>query len=725
MRREVLICLLLAGITLGLYWPVGHLGFIDYDDPAYILSNPPVREGISPESIWWAFTSAHASNWHPVTWLSLALDCQLFGLNPGAFHWENVAWHTASALLLFFLLRKMMWLRGEATATQAQAVWRSALVAALFAWHPAHLQSVVWISERKDVLSGFFMLLSLLAYVRYAEDEGRRSEGGGRKPEGGGQKPFSVFYLLSLGCFALGLMSKPMLVTLPLILLLLDYWPLGRFAIGQSSVVSRQSSFTIPWRLLLEKIPFAILSVASVLATFWAQGTGKDIVSIQKLPLLERMANAPVFVTYYLEKLFWPANLTIYYPYQHIPFWEQAGCGLLVALLTVLCLWRLRSRPAALIGWLWFLIMLLPVIGLVKAGTQSIADRYTYLPSIGLFVSVVWGIGGLLNPSKPWPTASFVIRHSPFVLALALLLACLVDTRWQMQYWRNATTLNQHSLDVCPENNAVSEVAVGCARWREAGDLEGAARNLELALQANSKGTWQMDNAVIHHKLGVVLLSQDKPAEAAAQFEAAIKIAASPADEAYYRKYLGDALAFAGKTDEAEKEYARVEQVLPGDAGLQQQIAASRALAGLRETLKTGPSPEIYSQLAGNEASQGLARDALEHYQAALKLAPDSPQILNNLAWLLTTCLDNKVRDGNRAVQYAQRACELTQYGQAVFMGTLAAAYAEAGKFDDAVATAQKACAAAARAGEDRLLQQNQELLKAYRAHQTALQVQG
>ena len=706
-RRELWICLLLAVITLAVYWPVGQMGFFDYDDPDYILVNPPVRNGVTVENVWWALTQCHAGNWHPVTWLSHMLDCQIFGLNPAIFHWENVVIHTVNSLLLFVLFRKM-----------TRTVWRSALVAALFAWHPLHLQSAAWIAERKDLLSGLFMLLTLLAYFRHVERQKQDdAELKSRQAGVAARSETSVpefppahpgFLWLALGFFALGLMSKPMLVTLPAILLLLDFWPLRRIP-----ALTSIPQFKNLKPLLLEKVPFVALSLISAKITFWAQGAGDFIINTRQLPLWERAANAPVFVTLYLEKLFWPANLAIYYPYRNIPFWEQAGCFILLVVLTVLCVVRLRSRPGALIGWLWFLIMLVPVIGLVKAGGQAIADRYTYLPSIGLFVAVIWGMGEVAEWSGR-RLAGLAVGAS------ILLLGCLFDTHYQMKFWRNTITLNRHALDVSPQNNAVSYVGLGCALWTETGDLEGAARCFKQALQAEPENAWQMDMTTIQYKLGCVLLRQDQPVEAEAAFEAALATDTNYTEVAYLRKFIGDALSHQGKTNEAEQAYGLAEQLQPADGSLRQQIAASRTLAELRETVKAGPSPELLSQIAGNETSQALDRDALEHYLAALKLKPDSPEILNNLAWLLATSQDGKVRDGNRAVAYARRACELTQYGQIVFLGTLGAAYAEAGKFEEAMAAAKSACDLAAKNGDSDLLQKNQELLRLYRAHQTA-----
>jgi protein O-mannosyl-transferase len=690
MRREVLICLFLAGITLGIYRPVGHLGFFYYDDPDYILTNPPVLGGITGESVWWAFTTNHARNWHPVTWLSHILDCQLFGLNPSAFHWENLAFHIANTLLLFIVLRKM-----------TRAIWRSALVASLFAWHPMHIQSVAWISERKDVLSGFFMLLTLWAYTRYAQESEVRS----RKLEI--WAPASGLYWLTLIFFALGLMSKPMLVTLPAILLLLDFWPLNRMLNANHSVQSGMGiQFSTLKSLFLEKIPFIALSLASVMATFWAQ----YIIKTDWLPVPVRIANVPAFYTVYLEKLFWPENLSVFYPYRLIPFWEQSCSFLLLILLTVICFRRMRSQPYCLVGWLWFLIMLLPVIGLVQVGEQSIADRYTYLPSIGIFVIVVWGIGEMAAIFSCWLTTGITIG------AAVLILACLLlDTRFQLKYWRDSITLFRHSLDVTKENNSSSYFGLGCALLYDAGDWDGAATNFKAALQTGSTYPSILNFAAAHHNLGLVLLQQNKPVEAEVHFEAALR---TDPKNSLTHKFLGDALSDQGKTAEAEIEYSTAMQLMPGNTVLFEKIEASKTLAKLCEVLKTEPTPEIHVEIAEIQASQGKFQDAVEHYIAALKLQPDSPEIQNNLAWLFATCPNKKIRDGNLAVKYSQQACELTQFKKTIFIGTLAAAYAEAEKFDDAIATAQRACDLATKNGETDLLQKNQELLERYRAHE-------
>jgi len=400
-RRQVCIYLGLGLLTLAVFGPTVRYSFLDYDDDAYVLTNPHVLTGLTWQNVGWAFGSTHASNWHPLTWLSHALDCQLYGRRASGHHLTNVLFHLTNTLLLFGLLQRM-----------TGSLWRSAFVAALFAVHPLHVESVAWIAERKDVLSAFFFLLTLWAYVRYVE----RSEGGGRKsdvrgPWSFGHLPSSVFYLLSVGCFALGLMSKPMLVTLPFLLLLLDYWPLRRFPFSAgkpeirgsrgkerrsrvpapASTLNPQPS-TLP-RLLAEKLPFLALAAASCLATAFAQKKGGAMLSLREFPFRLRLANALVSYARYLGKALWPEQLAPFYPNPvHWPGWQVAGAGMLVAAASIAVIALARRAPYLFTGWFWFLGMLIPVIGLVQVGSQAMADRYMYLPAIGLFLVAAWGV---------------------------------------------------------------------------------------------------------------------------------------------------------------------------------------------------------------------------------------------------------------------------------------------------------------------------------------------
>ena len=689
MRRNYLFFLGLVIITLASFWGVGRLGFIIYDDWDYVYKNPEVLSGINFKSIQWAFTTAHSSNWHPLTWLSHMLDCQWFGLHPGGHHWVNLGFHAANTLLLYLVLWEMTGAR-----------WRSFLVAALFACHPMHIQSVAWISERKDVLSGFFAMLTLWAYARYVEKSKVQS------PKS------KVFYGLALVFFALGLMSKPMLVTLPVIMLLLDFWPLNRW---RTVIPDKQkpkfnlAEFIKTWRpLIVEKIPMFLLCLASCIVTLWAQRSGNSVISLNQIDWQDRHLHAVLSYSLYLGKMFWPVNLAIFYPYTPMEPDKFVCLILLPILLSIICLWRWRAQPYLLAGWFWFVIMLVPVIGLVQVGMQSMADRYTYLPSIGLFIAVAWGMAEIAVRSKLW-------RTGMAWGGIILVSACLLDTRHQLRFWQNNITLFTHVVEVTRENNFVGYFFLGNS-YGEAGDLDGAAKSFESALEVAPRFK------EARGKLGYVLLFQKKYEAAASQFSEIIRLHPT---NIFAHEYLGHALVAEGKYAEAQAEYQAALQLMPDDADLQttlaantQKITASQTLAGLNEILKTNSTPEIHVQIAAMQTILGDYPEAVEHDREALRLNPDSPDGLNNLAWLLATCPDAKVRDGARAVELAEHACQLTQFKATVFLGTLAAAYAEAGRFNDATTTAQKACALASAAGEKELLKRNQELLALYQSHQ-------
>ena len=436
-QRTWLVCLLLALGTLAIYWPVRHYGFVDYDDNDYVFNNPTVRSGLSWWGLAWAFVDQHASNWHPLTWLSHMLDCQLFGLNPGPAHLINVLFHCANAALLLLLLNSM-----------TSAFWRSAAVAALFAWHPLRVESVAWISERKDVLSGFFFMLTLWMYVLHVK----------RKllpfPANVAEKlwsrftspsPHLFFYKLSLGFFVLGLLSKPMLVTVPLVLLLIDVWPLNRFAAAGKDM----PPLKIAKNLLAEKLPFFLFSAVVGVITFSAQREGGATASGPPLGITSRMEDAVVSCLAYLEKLFWPRDLAcLYLRPVHINLSGLLIAVLVVAAISILALVNLHRRPYLMMGWLWFVVMLLPVSGLIQFGLQSIADRYTYLPSIGLYVMCVWAAAELAAALFP----PVVRRLLPGIVAAAVLVACALWSRHQLGYWQNTQTLMEHALKIDPNN---------------------------------------------------------------------------------------------------------------------------------------------------------------------------------------------------------------------------------------------------------------------------------
>ena len=502
----------LAAVTLLVYLPVLRHEFVHYDDTDYITENPHVTAGLTRDGVVWAFTTAHAANWHPLTWLSHMLDCQLYGLHPAGHHLTNVLLHTANALLLFFLLNKM-----------TGALWRSALVAALFAWHPLHVESVAWAAERKDVLSALFWMLTLITYTNYAQKKSFNHQ------------PSTINYLLALLFFACGLMSKPMVVTLPCVLLLLDFWPLRRIANFQFSI----SNFKI---LLLEKIPFFVLSAGSCFITLHAQAAARwPSVS---LPLDTRLANAVMSCLRYLSKMFWPVDLALIYPYPHR--WPAGAVILAAALLaawTALFLWRARRHPHLAVGWLWYLGTLVPAIGLVQVGVQSMADRYTYLPSIGIFILVVWGANDLLK-LRPQ------LKRFVGLAAGAALAGCLTVTSIQLNYWQNSVALFWHTIQVTTDNYsaynclgsemetsgkldaaeslyadsvrvepdfALGQFHLGMMRL-ERGDVTGASNHLAIAARLTP------NDAVMQFDFGTFLARHGQPAEAAAHLRTALHI---------------------------------------------------------------------------------------------------------------------------------------------------------------------------------------------------------
>ena len=681
------------GITLAVFWPVGHLGFIIYDDCEYVYLNSFVQSGLNLKSIAWAFTADYSSNWHPITWLSHMLDCQLFGLNPGEEHWMNLGIHTANCLLLYALL---WWLTG--------ARWRSFLVAGLFAIHPLHVQSVAWIAERKDVLSGFFGLLTLMAYATWVKAEIGKSDSGNFATKDHKETRYAKnYYWLAVGLFALGLMAKPMLVTIPLVMLLLDYWPLGRVALD-----GRQAFLDSLRPLVVEKMPFFALCLGSCILTLWAQTAGQAVVSMAAIPWSNRCLHAVLSYSLYVKKILWPVHLAIFYPYNPLSFTKFIVFLLLPVLFSLVILRRGRSQPYLFVGWFWFVITLIPVIGFVQVGLQTMADRYTYLPGIGLFILLAWSMAEFAARSKFW-------RIGMAGVAGLLLLACGLDSRYQLSFWQDDITLFKRVVQVTPINNAMGYAYLGIA-YQQAGDLEAAAESYTSALNATP------DFPEVRTRLGTIQLQQKKYAAAEEQFRQLLTL---HPDFVPVRKFLGCALAGQGKYQAARDEFEKLLNLQPDDdftlkamTEVSQKLAAEDALTNLFATMKDQPTSEIHAQIADLEASLGNYSEAVEHYQSALKLNPEAPEVENNLAWLLATCSDTTVRDGQQAVTLAQRACEQTGYGKTIYLGTLGAALAEAGRFDDAVASAQKACASASAHGENDLLKRNQELLALYQRHE-------
>ncbi len=580
-------------LTLIAYWPVYHCGFVNFDDPDYIQENVTIQKGLTSQGVVWAFTTAHSSNWHPLTWLSLMLDCQLFGLNPGMSHVVNVLLHVGTTLLLFLLLDKM-----------TDARWRSAMVAAFFALHPMHVESVAWIAERKDVLCAFFFVATILAYVQYA------------------RKPGLWRYLPVFGLFALALMSKPMAVTLPFVLLLLDYWPLQRVRVKVESEGRVHSPLSLSlFRLILEKIPMFALVVASSMVTVWAQKKGGTVLSLATLSISGRIFNSAVAYVRYLADSVYPVNMAIIYtlPPQWV-WWKVAGAIVLLLTITVVAIRFIKSRPYLLIGWLWFLGTLVPVIGIVQVGIQSKADRYTYLPYIGLFIAVIW-------------IFSDRIARKLFPVAAILLLACIVGVRYQLQFWRGSEELFSHATKVTADNYIAYN---NLGFWYlEHTNYDQAITFTKKAIALNPTYHYAEKNlAYIYEKMG-------RNAEAIEHYAASLRIIPDQPDAL---SHLGGILIDQGRVAEGTAQLERAVQLNPQDVhvinslalGMAAQKNFGEAARYLREELKILPdNPDALSNLGNALASDGKFTEAIASYFEALKLRPNDAQAHGNLATAL------------------------------------------------------------------------------------------
>ena len=668
-----LICLALAVVTTALYWPITHYGFINFDDDDYITNNSHVQAGLTWAGVIWAFQTGAAANWHPLTWLSHMLDCQLYGLNPGGHHSTNLLFHAANTLLLFLWLRQI-----------TGALWRSAFVAALFAWHPLHVESVAWAAERKDVLSAFFWMLTLLAYARYVRcvTSGTCQVTRTDSASSPVTRHPSLYYFLALLFFACGLMSKPMVVTLPFVLLLLDFWPLNRFSSFQFQVSSSEKLSTLNFQpstksafgLIYEKLPFFALTLAASIVTYLVQTSGRALWSSAELPFSSRVANALWAYERYISKTFWPADLSIFYPHPyHWPAGLAIGAALLLAMWSGLSLWRARQNPYLLVGWFWFLGTLIPTIGLVQVGSQSMADRYMYIPSVGLFILVVWGLNDFLNWRPHWR------RITTFAGGVALA-GCLVGTEIQLSYWQNSIKLFRHAIEVTTDNF----VAYTCL-GETLSDLGLKKEAMMLCAEAVKISP---NSPVAQYNFGMALLQNDRRDEALAHLDAAGRLAPHNSEVQYN---LGLFLLLHNKPDEAASHFAAALVERPDFA-------------------------EAHYRLAQALSQQHKSKETIFHYREALRLKPDFADALNELAWILSTAPDSGLRSGTEAVQLAKRACELTQNRQAAFLTTLSAAYAETGRFPDAIATAQIAGKLAQTAGQKKIAAQDGELLNLYQA---------
>jgi protein O-mannosyl-transferase len=644
-KRETWISALLALLIGAVYWRVSQNEFIMYDDPDYVLGNPIVKRGLTTDGIRWAFANVHTEHtyWHPITWLSHMLDVQLFALIPGAHHLINVLFHAANAILLFLLLKQL-----------TGAVWRSAIVAAFFALHPLQLDTVAWVSERKNLLSALFWILTTISYVRYARS--------------GKWSSYGITILL----FALGLMCKPVLVTLPFTLILLDFWPLGRTDLGAKDRPARGLPIS---RVIVEKIPLFVLSGISSWLTIAAHQGLQMIQEADRLSLSLRIQNAFVSYARYLGKIFWPSDLAIAYPHPGVwPTEQVVGSVLLVLVVTAAVLLKLKLKPYLAIGWCWFLGTLVPVSGLVQVGTQSMADRFAYVPVIGVFIMAVWGYAD-------WART---LRNREAALKLAgglAILGCITLTSFQLTHWKNSETVFSHAAKVTKDNYVAHYNLSVILSTR--GRMDEALLHAAEALRINPQG---------HRPLFVIGQAHEWQNDVPAAISNYQRCVDAEPDWHAARKALANALSKQGAFDAANAHFLKLIEVTPGDA-------------------------DVYVGLAQISVKRREAEAAIKHYRRALELKPDSPAILNNLAWLLATYPDARFRNGPEAVRLAERACDVSRRKLPFLLGTLAAAYAEAGRFSEAVHTADEARQLAAAGGDNAIAEANAKLLELYRAN--------
>jgi tetratricopeptide (TPR) repeat protein len=570
----VLVCLVLILATSAVYWHVTGHDFVLIDDDGYVYENRHVQNGLTSGSMIWAFNATDMANWHPLTWLSHMLDFQLYGLNPKGHHLTSVFIHLVNTLLLFLVLK---WMTG--------GLWRSGFVAAFFALHPLHVESVAWVAERKDVLSTLFWMLTIWAYLGYVKRPGVKR------------------YLLILLPFALGLMAKPMLVTLPCVLLLLDYWPLERIQLGQTCIcgtapgvpaINVHTPTRQAFRLLAEKTPFFTLAAVSCFVTFVVQRTGGAVRTFEVYPFNTRIANAALAYVSYIIKMIWPQNLAVLYPHpgQSLPMWQAAAAGLLLLLISTVVIRAGRRYPYLPVGWFWYLGTLVPVIGLVQVGPQAMADRYTYVPLIGLFIMIAWGVPEIV-PRWPHRKLSFA------TLSTTLFLFLMVLTWKQVQYWKNSISLFEHTLEVT-SNNWLCNNSLGIALDRE-GRTDDAIKHYLAALRIRP------DYVKAHSNLGYALVREGRTDDAIKHYLEALRI---KPDYVEAHNNLGNALAREGRIDDAIKHYLEALRIKPDLA-------------------------EAHNNLGIVFARKGNFDVAVKHFEKALQINPNFSYARDNLKKVL------------------------------------------------------------------------------------------
>jgi len=701
------ICVFLAAIVWLAFGRTLGCGFVNYDDPLTVSEVAEVTRGLSAEGVAWAFTHTVIGHWDPLTTLSHMVDCQIYGLKPWGHHLTNVLLHAAGTILLFLALREM-----------TGALWRSAFVAALFAIHPLRVESVAWITERKDVLSGVFFMLALGAYARYAHGPSARR-----------------YFPVALA-FALGLLCKSMLVTLPFVLLLLDYWPLGRWA----AATATQTRRAFPWPLLIEKIPLLLLSATSAGIQILA---ARDMMTpVEALPLPARLGGALVSYVAYLEKFVWPVNLAVFYPSPGTwPLAQVLPAAALLLGLSILAVVLRRKHPYVLVGWLWFLGMLVPVIGIIQVGTQALADRYTYLPQIGLALAAAWAAADL---SASWRRRRLLLGGAAGVVIAGFIFVA----RSQITYWHDSQTLWTHAL-ACTERNGVAHNNLGAVLLQE-GRIDAAIVQFQAGLENEpdyASGHFNLGNALVkkgrtddaiaqyetalairprhaaaHYSLGNALLKKGRLDDAIAQYQAALEI--NP-DDAVCHYNLGNTLLRTGQVDDAISHFQRALQIQPDYPEAEMDLGSAlrakgeleAAIVDFQKALALRPDyAEAHYNLGTALLKKGEVGAAIFHFETAIALDAHFFQAQNILAWVLATSSNASLRDGTKAVELATQANQLSGGNNANILRTLAAACAERGQFPGAMAAVRQALQLAAAQGNAALATELRNEMALYEA---------
>jgi tetratricopeptide (TPR) repeat protein len=691
MLRPRSIGLLLALATLLVYLPATSYQFINYDDPDYVADNPVVKNGLTWAGVKWAFMGAHAANWHPLTWLSHMADCDLFRLNPGGPHLVNSLFHAANTALLFLLLLRL-----------TNLLWPSAFIAALFAWHPLHVESVAWIAERKDVLSTFFALLTLLSYTRYVQENRRRS------------------YWFALFFFVLALLSKPMPVTLPVVMLLLDYWPLNRVAgcrlqpAGSAAQTLQPSTFNLQLSIIWEKWPFFLLAAASCVGTVLAQHHA--VSSLANVPLGLRLENALTAYAGYLWKMVWPVNLAIFYPLRAPIAWQLITESAIVLTGISVIVWRERKgSPWLVVGWLWFLVTLVPVIGLVQVGSQAMADRYSYFPLIGIFLAIAFSAQSLAG------RFSF-LKKGLSAAAILILGACVLLTEKQLTYWHDSELLFTHAFAV--EQSDIAHINLGSA-LQDQNRMSEAMAEYIMAWRLNP------ESYLAYGNIARILDGEGKTEQAAIFYQKSVQ--RKPMVPSVYEN-LGLVLQKLGRYDEAMKEFSEAAKIDPSDARPHYLMGRLLLLQGIASVKQgnLGEAQKKFSAAAQIDPKssqprffmgrillqQGNDVEGLKELRAALQLERDNLEILVFTASVLAADENPGVRDGAEARMLADRVVKLTDHRQPAALDTLAMACAETGQFDQAIQIQQQAIKLAEAGSQKDDLAVMQQRLQLYLKHQ-------